>query len=481
MAYLSALLPKADELERWLTVEDAMAWANVADDMMLKISMELGEETIPDMNVLAAVDVMGFQQVMGNLGITVLKRTRVNLLMNALKQKFGMPLVDYTKEEQPPQVMGKEKEYGLEAIDALLKTSQDKAASGSTVAVAHVLDQTSSEQLQPLPSDQVDALRQGLHEKLDGEPLEAEDFTDAQITAFKKRIDSGGSPACDYAILGPYGNRTERRMKFAATFRDTVGQERTMEVAGPDSIDTWESCHQVFKNLCLACGVSRSSTLDNYKAKFKERCAEFAGQWGLAMAAEATCRMELWPRLKSQHQRLHNQGGANAKALSLFDPAMPWESAINASISDNEFWGKYFERKALKALAAPRPGQPIHAVPDEWQPPTKIAKKQPSKREQAWLSGDGGRRADGRLFWDGKTKFCAEYHLDNGCQQKCPHNLSHRCEFCLGWHRSSNCSQQPAGWTPPTRRGAGKDKGKGKAKGDKGGKKGGGKASYHSW
>ena len=148
------------------------------------------------------------------------------------------------------------------------------------------------------------------------------------------------------------------------------------------------------------------------------------------------------------------------------------------------YWGIYFERKALKALATSRPEQPIHAVPEIYPPPQKVqrqGKRHNIRREQAWLTGDTERRADGRLFWDGRVKFCAEYHLDEGCQQQCPHNLSHRCEFCLGWHRTVRCGQKPEGWTPPPRHGKGKGQGKGKAKRDKGGRKGGGRPSHRSW
>ena len=97
-----------------------------------------------------------------------------------------------------------------------------------------------------------------------------------------------------------------------------------------------------------------------------------------------------------------------------------------------------------------------------------------------------GRWADGRLFWDGQVKFCAEYHLDNGCEERCPKGFSHRCEFCKGWHRTLNCPQKPRGWQPPPRDGGGKSynsgKGAGKYGGKKGKNKGAGKASgYRSW
>ena len=147
-------------------------------------------------------------------------------------------------------------------------------------------------------------------------------------------------------------------MKFQAVIREPSGRERTMDIAGPHCLDTWEACHQLFKNHCLACKVAKAATLDNYKAKLKERCAEFPNQQGLAMSADVVCRTEHWNRLKSQHKRMHDD--PNTRAFTFNDQGMPWDSAIAASSNDNDFWSRYFDRKALKALATGWPGNPIH-------------------------------------------------------------------------------------------------------------------------
>ena len=238
---MKALLPKSDILKNWESIKDAIGWAKLPEDLLLKIANQLGEEEVPSMEVLAAVEVDVVKHAMRALNVTALKRTRVNLFMNALRLKYDLPLLDYTKVPADADKQQAEKRnIDVDMIDAMLRANQAKALAGPSVTVAHVLDQASSEQLVPLPADEVDNLRQALHDKLDGEPLEGETFTDSQLTAFKKRLDAGGSPACDYSVLGPYGNRLERKMKFNAVIRDSAGHERTVEVAGPDSLDTWE-------------------------------------------------------------------------------------------------------------------------------------------------------------------------------------------------------------------------------------------------
>ena len=107
-------------------------------------------------------------------------------------------------------------------------------------------------------------------------------------------------------MLGTYESRVERRMKFQSVIREPNGTERTIEVAGPNSLETWEACHQIFRSLCIACKICKLSTLDNYRAKFKERCCEYPSHWGLAMAADVICRTELWPRLKGQQKRMYD-------------------------------------------------------------------------------------------------------------------------------------------------------------------------------
>ena len=239
--------------------------------------------------------------------------------------------------------------------------------------------------------------------------METEEFTDAQLTAYKRRVDAGGNPACDYGVLGPCGFRIERAMKFQAVFKEPTGQERTVEVAGPNTLDVWEGCHQVFKSLALACKTARISTLDNYKAKFKERALEYPGQWGLAMAADVICRTELWPRLKSQHKRMYDD--PNTRAMSPYDPTMPWDSAIAASTTDDGFWGKYLERKALKSIATGSRGSPVHAVENAptrpWAPAGGTQGGEPAQRrikisgrDGAWNGVGNEKRPDGRYYLD---------------------------------------------------------------------------------
>ena len=115
------------------------------------------------------------------------------------------------------------------------------------------------------------------------------------------------------------------------------------------------------------------------------------------MSAESVCRTELWRLLRSQQKRMHDN--AETRAFSSFDPGMPWGCAIAASTFDNEFWPRYFDRKALRALAGGKRGAPIHELPQplshapEGGRPPKVPKI--TRRQQAW-EDNSTRRPYGR-------------------------------------------------------------------------------------
>ena len=496
MAALAALLPNDDVINSWTDLSAALGWAQLPADLLLSLIKELGEDALPTMQVLASVEDNELREAMGKIGVTAMKKARMNLLLNCLRKRFGLPLVDYLAAAPAPSpgpsLPSSSSSGAAPSLDPTVLASIVTAVTAATkpnitlgaVKMSHVIDQASSDEVPPLDEMTINALRKELHRKLEGEPLETEEYTDAQLTAFKRKLDAGQSPACDYAVLGPYGVRSERRMKFMATIKNTDGTERTVEIAGPDCLDTWEACHAIFKNLCLSCGVAKAATLDNYRARFRERCLEFPDQWALAMAADHICRSEHWNRVKSQQQRMHDNDAT--RALSAFDPSMPWDSAIAASTSDSEFWSRYFDKKCLKALANGKRNAPIHEQPYADGAPVKRQKPAHAGRVRDEASWDpDARRADGRLFKDKGYDFCRAYHHDGGCNEaSCSGGRSHRCEFCKGWHRSSDCGSKPEGWAPigkakGNHKGNGKGvKGKGK-KNDKGkGNKNGGSRAW---
>ena len=203
-------------------------------------------------------------------------------------------------------------------------------------------------------------------------------------------------------------------------------------MSGPDCLEVWEACHQVFRALALATKTCKLATLDNYRARFRERCAEYPGQWALAMAADVICRTELWARIRSQQKRMYDD--PNTRALSTYDPAMPWECAVAASIGDGEFWGRYLERPALRAMATGKRGGPIHEQGDDGDEDNGRKRRKASGRDR---NSTEDKRPDGRHFTDKGERFCRAFHDSAACRGKC--KFSHNCELCIQPHRTANC------------------------------------------
>ena len=163
------------------------------DESVLELVKELGEDELPDMEVFAAVNPEDVTNAMDKLGYPSLKKTRFNLFLNGMRAKYYLQHVDFTKHaaQQLPTILPAP-QVGTDLVEAIAKAAQGKS-NGGGIKVAHVLDQGSSEEVAPLDEDVILACRKEIHAKLEGEPLEAEEFTDSQLSVFKRRTDAGGS------------------------------------------------------------------------------------------------------------------------------------------------------------------------------------------------------------------------------------------------------------------------------------------------
>ena len=143
----------------------------------------------------------------------------------------------------------------------------------------------------------IDACQNALHWnwKLEGEPVEREELTDAQLSAFQERGCWESCPACEHGVLEPLGSRNERSLKFQSV---VVNGSRKKSVPLTSSVS--------YTRQCLW-----SRTLDNCRAKFKEGANEDEGQ------------------------RLH--ADMATRSFSLWDPAVPSDCTIPASTVNDAY------------------------------------------------------------------------------------------------------------------------------------------------
>ena len=81
-----------------------------------------------------------------------------------------------------------------------------------------------------------------------GPPLEEKEPTADQIMAMHTRIvELGQEPYADFSILTPYGRRMAKRLRHRSWIPQEDGTYKPMEVPGPDSFMTWETCYNVYE------------------------------------------------------------------------------------------------------------------------------------------------------------------------------------------------------------------------------------------
>ena len=265
-------------------------------------------------------------------------------------------------------------------------------------------------------------------------------------------------------------------MKFRSHFMDSSGIWRTTEVPGPEDYTVWEAGFEVFKHAAVADGIATLATLNHYQSEFKERVMQYPGCWHIAADADVQARSE---HLLNTRRRLEVDY-ARDPIRSDYEPLMPWNSAIKVVAMDRAYWDRVMEKPALRyqlegpkqvpafAYMAASSGHPAGQGYLPTPPPVPgPGRGQKRKQRDAFEpkgkgKGKGSdkdqstRRKDGRyVIGRCGSQICYEWSRGkDGCQEPCPHNRVHCCEFDRQPHRTIHCKNHP-NWTPPAK-GAGK-------------------------
>ena len=103
MASTGALLPSAAVMEAWTKLDDARSWAALAPERLRELLEILGDADLDNIVLMAALDPSMVRDAMEKVrkdvgGVaspwSAFERVKANLLYNASRQRFGMPLVD---------------------------------------------------------------------------------------------------------------------------------------------------------------------------------------------------------------------------------------------------------------------------------------------------------------------------------------------------------------------------------------------------
>jgi len=105
------------------------------------------------------------------------------------------------------------------------------------------------------------------------------------------------------------------------------GGWKVAELRGPDCLEAWKACYEVFKTVALMSGIAMAATLDTYSAQVKRRVRKCHWCWHLTLQADWRCRTEFWVEEKRRQEAFYTM----SPQMSSFNPLMPWSSIIKSS------------------------------------------------------------------------------------------------------------------------------------------------------
>ncbi len=468
-----ALVPSAAVLEAWTTIADARAWIGVTDPEWAEVARSLGDESLDTLLILAATPDADFIAARDATTVPVVRRVVLNLMFNAIKQKFGMDTNILTGVPAAPAA-------STPASTTTTTTEvQRSVLPPAKVRLSSIINQASDQEIPLLPERELAALRHRYHLLCGDAPLDGAEVTDNQLTALKYMLDSNLNIYVDFGVWGPYGQRNERRMKFLNHFMDASGRWQTAEQPGPSCLEAWRDCWGVFTSAALMLQLASVATLQRYAARFEERCKRYPRSWHICVIAEDRCRSEFFPGEKRRQERFH----ADHPSMSGFDPMKPWNSVFREATDNTDYWLRelqepawlYSERRGAVAPSWTHQQQDAAAYspsnsPYQHQP----QQHQGDKRDRPWeQQGDRARKGKNGKYTHGRTglEICYTYNRsEGGCstQRWCPNGREHACEYCLSNHRGC---QQICRASRAT----------GNEAGDKGGRGKGGKSKGRKW
>ena len=485
-----AQLISAADLENLESVADLCDWVSLLDAAWEAVNTMLG--TAPHIRVLAFMPSAAIREavaaarvpvpaagVAGEPGfvaattrpLTAVECTQVGLMFQLAQLKLGRPASDPLTPPLPPAGGG--------APPNLPGVPPQPPVGGAARKVKNnqILDQTDEAEIPELGQADIDLHFKAL-ERIKGGPVrpEAEPSPD-QISAMKVRVlQLDMAPYADFGIFVSHQRRFSKTLKFLNHLLQPDGTFRAVEVPGPPSYDDWESSWQVFANTLLtlevgtgpdALPVASLSALDEYKDAFRDLVRNYGESWHLCVTAEDRCRGEHFARLRRKLEEQYQKGLAPS-----YDPHRPWNEVFRVAARDREYWDRHVREPALLFRTGGKHKEQVggtgsltdrtkDAQPKKPRPSQKERlKKQLEKlrsqegrsertgQQQGWKGGKGGEKGRG-IKRDGKGRYMTDrqgrpicFGYNNGeCQSKCPKDMLHICQVCLGAHPAKTCGK----------------------------------------
>ena len=397
------------------------------------------------------------------------------------------------------------------------------------VKVSDIADEMRTEEIRCIPIEKVDECLARWIKNTNakrGPPPDIEP-TAEQLSVglhFKAR---GDVPYTNFALWGPYGDRTLRRI-----FHDgfMIGPNNTLirqQYRGPPDVGSWEACMNVLTCMGVMIDITDQSTMQDYIKLIKGFVGIYGDVcWSIIYHADTRFRRErivhVLRQLSAELQEALEAGGKTT-----FDPKRPWDACYDFACSDRfqSYWHKNVEVPCLFHLNNIKAGSVNTYTNGDAAISANVQDHLPSAsggHSENYITpkgnpGGGGKRQkaqkdhyrgdDSRNNQDYATgrpqkgmALAVGIHRDGGaapaaaitpkivngswnanragipmcpgfqngsCKGACPNGMTHQCSKCLdnshGQYGPPRCSK-PLAQAVRTKGNKGKGKGKGKSK-----------------
>jgi len=234
---------------------------------------------------------------------------------------------------------------------------------------------------------------------------------------------------------------------------------------GPRNFTDWLKSWRIFESLCIMKKVANLATLRKVETRISDLNALFGhDHWGYILEAYDNGSKET---LERHLRQAEDDLARNRIDTSEFNPDMPWDYVLSKFADDEKWWNDEVVHKVLfqrqqKTFTAHDAGAgggtasdtPRRKSKREGDPPP--APKPKAKTAPAPVKKEAMDQQIAREYGihthmpDGK-RICGWGFKAGACKEPCRRDNVHACHFCLevGKHRTIDCPQKPAGWTPP--------------------------------
>ena len=260
--------------------------------------------------------------------------------------RLGLPADEIGGAQQGGlQVVQQAQQQGQQLQDA---QQQQLTPGARKIKMANIIDQADDAEIVAWDPSRVDAVLTAYRTSNGGEDAPVEDeCTCEQLSALDHKIQTGASPACDFAVWRPFGRRLQRALKLTVQHLTPGGDYVPYEVPGPPTYDDWLKAWRVFAVAMVCLQAATASRLTLYQRKIAH-LAEVYGEacWWLVAQADSRMRFEQMPRIlrRAKEERAAAVGAARPHPL---DPNMPWDYCFKLASLDKEFWDTELDRKAV--------------------------------------------------------------------------------------------------------------------------------------